>query len=432
MRPWNLTAMWADLARQSDGSATGILPLLLALAIILLAAKLFASLALRLGQPAVLGELLAGLVLGPSLLNFLSLSPLRDNGLEHTLHLLAELGVIVLMFSAGLEIDAGDLARSGRPAALAGVMGVVFPLVLGSAVALAFGMSPTTAVFTGIVLSATSVSISAQTLLELGRLSSREGITLLGAAVVDDILVIAVLAVFLGLVGGAGGWGVVALQLARMLAVLLLVTAAALWVYPRWVDKVDRLRASQGLLALSLAAALAISWVTEYAGGIAAITGAFLAGVGLSRSHLREEIAEKISPLAYGFLVPLFLVDVGLRTDLGRLDAGGLGFAVVVVAVAAISKVVGSGWGARLGGLDRPSALRLGVGMISRGEVGLIVAGVGLAQGLLPERVFSIAVVMVFATTLMTPPLLRWTFARTEVRHAERDQPGDLRPGQDG
>jgi Kef-type K+ transport system membrane component KefB len=400
------------IASSPSAPNASVLPLLLALAILIASAKLLGELSVRLGQPAVLGELAAGLLLGPTFINILSLPAIQGGDPGPVIHLLGQLGVIWLMFSAGLETELSDLRQAGRPALLAGVLGVAVPLGMGFGVALAFGYPSLEAVALGFVLSATSVSISAQTLLELGRLRSREGVAMLGAAVIDDILVVLLLSVFVALAGGQASVGGIALQLGRTVFVLLVVTLLAFLLLPWLARWADRLRVSQGLLAMVLAGVLLLAWVSEYLGGVAAITGAFLAGAGLQRSYHREEIERGLSRLAYAFFVPLFLVDIGLKSNARVLGSSGLLFATVFVLTAAASKVIGSGLGGWLGGLDRRAALRMGVGMISRGEVGLIVAGVGVSEGLLSPNLFTNAVLMVLATTLITPPLLRWAFSR--------------------
>jgi Kef-type K+ transport system membrane component KefB len=206
-----------------------------------------------------------------------------------------------------------------------------------------------------------------------------------------------------------------------MVAILALVGGAAYFLLPRVAAWADRLRASQGLLAIVLAAVLLLAWSVESLGGVAAITGAFLAGVGLGRSHLRHEIERGLSPLAYAFFVPLFLVDIGLQSNARDLPGAAVWLALALIAVAAISKLVGSGLGARAGGFESGPAIRMGIGMISRGEVGLIVAGVIVAEGILDPEIFTVVVLMVLATTILTPPLLRWAFAREEVRDAAAD-----------
>jgi Na+:H+ antiporter len=394
--------------------ASDLLPLLLAIAVLIASAKIVGSLSARLGQPAVLGELIAGLLLGPTFLNLLALPLFESSNLSQVLHLLGQLGVLWLMFAAGLEAELSDLRRSGRPAFFGGILGVVTPLGLGLAVALLFKFPMSEALFLGLTLSATSVSISAQTLLELGRLRTREGAALLGAAVIDDVLVIITLSLVVAMVGGGMGASGVVLQLGRMILVLIVIGLVSVFLLPSVADWGGRLRASEGLLAVVLSSVLLLGWATEFAGGVAAITGAFVAGVGLGRSHLREQIERALHPLAYSFFVPLFLVDIGLQADGRALSGTAVVFTLVVIVVAIGSKILGSGIGALLGGFQAPEALRVGLGMISRGEVGLIVAGVGVAEGLLPVEEFTVVVVMVIVTTLVTPPLLRLAFGRKE------------------
>ncbi len=405
------------------GEESAFLPLLVTLALLIVAAKLMGHLAARIGQPPVLGELVAGLLLGPTFLNVLEIPLLASTSadLGEVVRLLGQLGVIWLMFAAGMETELEDLRRSGRPAMLGGIFGVVAPLALGLAAALAFQYPPVDAFFVGITLSATSVSISAQTLLDLGRLRSKEGFALLGAAVIDDILVIVILSLFTALFAGNGDPLGLLLQVLRMGGVIAVVAALALYGLPRLADWSLRLRASEGLLAMVLASVMGLAWVAEHFGGVAAITGAFIGGVGLARSHLREEIEHGLHRLAYAFFVPLFLVDIGLQSNVRDLQTGDLAFALVLIAVAVVSKLAGSGLGALLGGFNRGEAFRMGLGMISRGEVGLIVAGVGVAEGLLPPQLFTMVVLMVVATTLVTPPLLRWAYARQEAGHAAND-----------
>lgn len=401
---------------------TPFLQLVLALMIIITAAKAGGWLAVRLRQPAVLGELLVGVLLGPSVLNLLHW-PLLTNAAEphlltETIYALAELGVICLMFLAGLEVDVRELRRTGRVATLAGVIGVIVPLVFGILAVLPFGYHGQSAFFVGMILTATSVSISAQTLLELGLLRSREGIALLGAAVVDDVLVILLLSVFVAFtVGGAGG-GAIVLVFVRMLLYLVLASVAAFLLLPRLADWIDAQPISEGLAALALVVILGYAWSAEVLGGLAAITGAFIAGLGFGRSRLRAAIGRSMHTITYAFLVPVFFVSIGLKTNMRLLVGDGLWLALVLVAVAAVAKVLGGGAGARLGGFTTRESLRVGVGMISRGEVGLIVANVGVTAGLIHTELFSVVTVIVLVTTLITPPLLRLSFANRETSHA--------------
>ena len=391
---------------------SSFLQLSLALIIIILSAKGGGWISVRFRQPAVLGELLAGLVLGPTVINLLHLRFFDSASLEETVLNLAELGALLMMFIAGMEVDLKEMGRSGRVAALGGVLGVAVPLVMGALVAIPFGYDGASAIFIGIILAATSVSISAQTLLELGVLRTREGLAMLGAAIVDDVLVIVLLSVFLALSGGAGAPASVPIVLVKM-AVYLAGAALMGWlVLPPLMRWVDHQPISEGLAALVLASVLLFAWAAEVVGGLAAITGAFLAGVGVSRSPLRDKTETKMRTITYAFLVPIFFVSIGLEANARAIAGRALVFLIALFVVAVVSKVLGSGLGARLGGFTGAQALRVGVGMVSRGEVGLIVASVGVSQGLVDPGLFSATVVVVLLTTLVTPVMLRQVFPR--------------------
>lgn len=387
---------------------------LLVLAVIIVAAKIGGYISLRLGQPSVLGELLVGLILGPSLLDFLHASFITDVHLSETIHNLAEVGVLLLMFIAGLSLHISDLVQSGKVSALAGTLGVVTPVALGFAVGYAFGFETEPALFIGLILAATSVSISAQTLMELKVLRSRVGISMLGAAVFDDILVVLGLSVFVALAGGgadSGGLGSVAVIMVQMALFLVIASVVGFLLLPtRLTRVVDRLPISEGLVAFVFVVILFYSWAAEELGSMAAITGAFLAGLILARSPLRDRIEASTSALAYGVFVPIFFVNIGLVANIRDLTSDGVALLVAMVVVAVISKVLGAGLGARLGGLTNRESLQLGVGMMSRGEVGLIVATVGVDNGLINAEVFAAVVGVVILTTLLTPLLLRSLF----------------------
>ena len=385
----------------------------LVLTIIILAAKAGGWVSVRLRQPAVLGELVAGLLLGPTFLNLFHLPPFDSPSLEEGVLNLAELGAVLMMFIAGMEVDLREMARSGRIAGLAGILGVAVPLAMGALVAVPFGYTGDAAVFLGIILTATSVSISAQTLLELGVLRTREGLAMLGAAVVDDVLVIVLLSMFVALSAGAVGFGTIGIVMVKILVYLALAGVAGWVILPRVMRWVDRQPISEGLAALVFSSVLLFAWSAEVVGGLAAITGAFIAGVGLSASPLREKTETKMRTITYTFLVPVFFVSIGLQADARAIVGPLLGFLLVLFLVAVVSKVLGGGLGARLGGFTGRQALRVGVGMVSRGEVGLIVASVGVSQGLVDPALFSVVVVLVLLTTIVTPILLRQVFPRT-------------------
>jgi Kef-type K+ transport system membrane component KefB len=377
--------------------------------IILLSAKLAGYLSVRLGQPSVLGELLVGILLGPSLIDLLNL-PFIDHSLEELISLLAELGVLLLMFIAGLELHFDELTRNTRVAAYAGTLGVLLPTTMGWVAGRLGGMEDSPAIFLGLILGATSVSISAQTLLELRALRSRVGLGLLGAAVFDDILVILFLSIFLAIQSGAGSVFDVLWILVKMLAFLGLSVAFGMWVLPWMVRRMVHLPISQGVLTLGLAVMLLYGLAAELIGGMAAITGAFLAGLMMARSSERERVEHGVHALAYALFVPIFFINIGLSVNARTIRPDMILFAVVITLIAIIGKWLGAGVGAKLGGLSTRESVQLGAGMISRGEVGLIVASVGIQQGLIAADLFSVVVAMVLVTTLVTPPLLRILF----------------------
>lgn len=391
---------------------TEFLQLALALVILIAAAKLGGYISLRLGQPSVLGELIAGLILGPSVLDTLHHTPFTSQHLDETIALLAEMGVLLLMFLAGLELHIKDLVKSGKVSVLAGTLGVVFPVAMGFGIGRVFGMEHLPSLFIGLVLAATSVSISAQTLMELKVLRSRVGTGLLGAAVFDDVLVILGLSVILAVTTEGGGLASAGLVVLRMLLFLAAAIAVGVLALPRLARRVDKLPISQGLVAFVLVTLLLYAWAAEALGSMAAITGAFLAGLFLSRSPLRERIQSSVSVIAYGLFVPIFFISVGLVADAHMLAGEGLWLIIAMIVVAIVSKVAGAGLGARLAGFSNRESLQLGAGMMSRGEVGLIVATLGVSEGLLDGQVFSGVVGVVIVTTLLTPPALRFLFTR--------------------
>lgn len=388
----------------------------LAIGIIIAAAQFAGAAARALGQPRVFGELLAGVLLGPSLLNMTHWGVFDDP--EH-LHLaikeLAELGVLLLMFAVGLEVHLRELAAVGRVALLGGALGAVLPVVFVAPIVMLFDYSAEAAVFAGVTMAATSVSISAQTLLELGVLRTKVGFGLLATAVVDDVLAILLLSITVAVFGseGSASVGKLAWIFARMTLYIGGALILAWTVLPRaltWIHQHRQL--SSSVVAFSLFAALLFGWAAEELGGIAAITGAFIAGIGIGQASERtkNDIIEAVQSLSYSFFVPIFFISVGLETDLSKLGSDMLPLALLLVIAAVGSKVIGSGFGAKLGGFSESDSFRLGVCMISRGEVGLIIATLGLTTGLLNEELFQPVFLVILLTTVITPPLVRLVF----------------------
>lgn len=391
------------------------LQLALILAIILLTAKLAGYVSTRFGQPQVLGELVVGLLLGPSLLDLMNQPFVTSTHLNDFIIEFGELGVLILMFLAGFELHLSDLAKNTRVSIFAGTLGVILPVLLGFAIGELNHMHVNEAVFLGLTLGATSVSISAQTLMELGVLRSRVGLGLLGAAVFDDVLVILLLSTFLAIEEGSGGFLSVVLVFSRMVIFLLLSAAFGIWALPRLARLFSRLRISQGALTLTISVMLVYGVAAELLGGMAAITGTFIAGLMFARTDERERIESGLYALGYSLFVPVFFVSIGLSINLRTLDISAFWLMVLIIAAAIAGKMAGCGLGARAAGFTWRESLQLGAGMVSRGEVGLIVAQVGVSQGLLTPKIFSAIVGMVLVTTLVTPPVLRALFLKPAV-----------------
>jgi Kef-type K+ transport system membrane component KefB len=396
---------------------TPFLQLALSLVIIISVAKLGGYLSYRIGQPAVLGELIVGIILGPSVVNILGFPYFTDQHLTEVIHQMAEIGVLLLMFLAGLELHLSDLLRSGKVATLAGTLGVILPIALGTATGVLFGMEAQSAIFIGLILSATSVSISAQTLMELKVLRSRMGVGLMGAAVFDDIIVLLGLAIFTALTQPESGSGLSSILwiIVKMGLFLGIASLIGWWTFPKLNRRISHLPISQGLIAFAFVTLLLFGWLAETMGHMAAITGAFLAGLWFSHTPEKERLHSGMATIAYGIFVPIFFINIGLSANVRELDWESGLLMLVMTIVAMISKVLGAGSGAMLGGLTRRESLQLGVGMMSRGEVGLIVAALGIQEGFIKPSTFSAVMGVVILTTVFTPLLLKMLFPRPQV-----------------
>lgn len=394
-----------------------LLQVLLLFSVIVLASKAAGAVSKRLGQPAVLGEILIGLILGPTLLDLLHWGVFTETDtLHHLVKYLAEIGVIFLMFLAGLETDVTEMKKVGVASFAGAVGGVFFPFVAGVTLARYMGgYDWFPSVFIGVILTATSVSISAQTLLELNSLKTKEGLTILGAAIIDDIMGIILLSVVIALnaaaTGGAGDpvWWI-AVKMVAFFGVAI--WAGNRFVAPllRWAGKWE---GTETGFAMAVVLGLSFAFAAEAVGQVAAITGSYLVGVLIAQHHdLAHKVTEKLSILAYGFFVPVFFVSIGLEADAVAAFQAAPGLAVAIVVAAIATKVVGSGLGVKLVGFTSLESIRVGTGMISRGEVALIIANIGLAAGVINKEIFSVMVIMTLATTLVTPILLRLVFKR--------------------
>ncbi|HZW02842.1 MAG TPA: cation:proton antiporter, partial [Anaerolineaceae bacterium] len=340
---------------------TAFLQLASLLAIILLTAKAAGYLSTRLGQPSVLGELLVGLILGPSLINLTHLGFVTNEHIGETIAELAEIGVLLLMFIAGIELHLSELARNTRVSAFAGILGVVVPVGLGFLAGELNGLPLESSVFLGLTLGATSVSISAQTLMEMKVLRSRVGLGLLGSAVFDDILVILLLSAFLAVLEGGAGAAIV-LVIIQMVVFLGGSVVFGLYVLPFLARKVSRLPISQGMLSFAIVIMLVYGIAAELIGGMAAITGTFLAGLMFARTPEKSLLESGLRSIAYSFFVPIFFVNIGLSVNLRQLDPSIFWFVLIISVLAILGKILGSGAGARIGGFSWRESLQLGIG----------------------------------------------------------------------
>lgn len=376
---------------------------LLILAVILLSTKVFGLISERVHMPQVVGALLAGVVLGPSVLGLV----------EETDFLLktSEIGVILLMFMAGLDTDLEELKKTGLASFVIALIGVVVPLIAGTGLYLAFfpdmgePLHMLKALFIGVVLTATSVSITVETLREMGRLKGKVGTAILGAAIIDDIMGIIVLTLVSAMTDPTVQPIAV---LGRIAAFFILVVIVGFVMYRLFRTITNEWSNHRRIAIYALSFCLILSFVAEHYFGIADITGAYFAGLILCNLlEAREYINKKVNILAYMFFSPVFFASMGIKTELDGMTGSLLIFSFALLAVAIITKIVGCGLGAKLMGFNWSDSLSIGLGMVSRGEVALIVAQKGAQVGLIDSSLFPPIVLVVIVTTLITPILLK-------------------------
>lgn len=373
---------------------------LLFIAIILAATKIGGIISRKLKMPEVLGALIAGVILGPAILNLI---PYDDN-----LKLLSNLGVILLMFLAGLETNAEQFKKAGKSSLVIAVLGIVIPLLIGTFSALLFYKDIFVNLFVGVILTATSVSITVQTLTEIGKLNTKAGINILGAAVIDDILGLILISVLLSIRSeGSGNSLIITLT---SITLFCFFAVLAIIFLPKLINRlVNGRQPNRTLLTFSLAAAFAIAFVAESL-GIAAITGAYLCGLLLSQLQHKEYLEKNVKAISSGFLSPIFFASVGLEADIEGISRKVIFITVVMFAAAVLGKVAGCAMGARLFKMSKSEALQIGVGMISRGEVAIITANIGLQNHIITQEVFLPTILVVLLTTVVTPILLKIVF----------------------
>ncbi|MDO4468880.1 MAG: cation:proton antiporter [Bacillota bacterium] len=395
---------------------------LLDLALILLSTKVFGLITRRVKLPQVVGALLAGLILGPACIGVLHQTDF--------IYQVSEIGVIVLMFCAGLETDVDELKKSGKASFVIALLGVIVPLLGGFAVAAYFnrpGMLEPAAdvsvilqnVFIGVILTATSVSISVETLKEMGKLNTKAGNAILGAAIIDDILGIVALTIITSLADSSVN---VALVFIKIIGFFIFVGVGGYLlhiIFQKWVKGYER--DLQRFVILAFVICLLFSYCAEEFFGVADITGAFFAGLIITKTTHTTYIARRFGILSYILLSPVFFANIGLQVELPSMSPMIIGFAVTLVIVAVLTKVVGCGAGAKLCKYSNKDCVRIGAGMVSRGEVALIVAAKGNAIGLISADLMGPIVIVVVITTIISPILLKMTFSEKDRKDESND-----------
>jgi Kef-type K+ transport system membrane component KefB len=408
--------------------------LALLIAILLPAGKVIAALCTRFGIPAILAELLVGVLAGPGCLNLLHMHLFSGTPAADAFLLIAQIGGLVLMFVAGLETDVDRMREASVTAFLVALSGVIWPFCLGAGAAHLFGLSWSTACFLGGALTATSVSISARTLMDAGKMTSTEASVILGAAVIDDVMGLFVLA-FLAASNssaGAGAFGVapflsnwlshhvawagrhsLVVQMSLIALCVSVFFVAAYAATQRWTDPfmrlVRKLDVNEGVTSCVLALVLLYAVSAEWLGSVAGITGAYLLGYVFAGTKLKPLVERTFYAIGHGFLIPLFFVSIGLSSNFRALGGQRLLLAVIF-AVAVISRLIGGDTAALAMGMGGVRSLRIGCGMISRGEVGLIVTAMGANTGIFRESEVAVMVTVVLLTTLMTTLIMRGAF----------------------
>ena len=394
---------------------------LLDLALILLSTKLFGIITKKMKLPQVVGALVAGVVLGPTILGIVHETEFIEQ--------LSALGVIILMFAAGLETDVAELKKTGKASTGAALLGVIIPLVGGIIIAMIFheggvGAHMLKYVFIGIILTATSVSITVETLKELGKLSTRAGNTILGAALIDDILGIVGLTIVTSMADASISVGFVLLKILLFFVFAGIVGVIVRKLFIKWTVKHGK--DMKRFVIMSFVLCLGLSYIAEKFFGVTDITGAFIAGMIISNTERTQFINKKFETLSYILLSPIFFASIGIKLDVKALDMRTIIFTISLIILAVVTKLIGCGFGVKLFGYSNREALQVGAGMVSRGEVALIVANKGMAVGLMMPEFLVPVVIMVIATTIMSPILLKIAFKEKKGESDIIEEPNQL------
>ena len=383
------------------------------LSLILLTTLILGQVSLRLKLPLVVGQLLAGIIIGPTFCNWVQPS--------HWLQLFSDIGVILLMFLAGLESKIDLLKKYLKPSMIVAVSGILLPIAVGYLIGLMFEFTKFESLFLGIVFAATSVSISAEVLQEMDSLTSREGTTILGAAVVDDILAVLLVSMIsnLNIKGTAISMmhlGILLLALVLLLAYFVLLFIAGRWLIPRLLRLSSKWQGAVSTTTMALIICWLLAYLADYF-GLSAVIGAFFAGLSMSLTPFKKIINQSITQIGYAVFIPVFLASIGLRLTLTGILQDFTLFLILTIG-GIVSKLLGAGLGARLSGFNRHSALAIGAGMISRGEMALVVAQMGLQNHLLSAARYSAVIGAIIMTTVLAPFFLKAALASV-ARHSQ-------------
>ena len=389
------------------------------LALILISTKVFGIATKKFQMPQVVGALFAGLIFGPAVFDVIK----ETDFIAKT----SEIGVIVLMFTAGLETDINELKKNAKASFLIALIGVTVPLLGGLGVAYFFNnkMLPDVSaslmlqnIFIGVVLTATSVSITVETLKELGKLNTRAGNAILGAAVIDDIMGIIALTIITSAADASVNVWVVLAKIAAFFVFAAVVGVAFYYLFGGYVERYSK--DMRRFIIIAFFFCLMLSYIAERYFGVADITGAYIAGLVISKSPKSQYISLRFETLSYMFLSPMFFASVGLRVILPKMSASIIAFSLVLLIVAILTKIIGCGIGAKICRFGNRESVQVGCGMVSRGEVALVVANKGSSIGLMSATFFGPVIVTVIVTTIIAPILLKIAF---KTKTGEQDQP---------
>lgn len=370
------------------------------LAGLLLATQVVAHLCRRVEIPEVIGQILVGIIVGPALLNWVHLDGMMNE--------FQEIGVIILMFIAGLESDLSLLKKYLRPAVIVAVIGVIVPVLVMGGASYLFGFTKMESLFIGVIFSATSVSISVAVLREFKRLDSREGATILGAAVADDIIGVIMLSIMISMINGSqGGHTNMPLGMALLLQVLFFggTYLVVRWLAPYLMHLSERLLTVAAPSVMAMIICLGMAALADYV-GLSGAVGSFFAGIAVANTHRKETIDRSFIPIGYALFIPLFFVSVGLNMRFDNLQRSFV-FVIVMTILACLTKLLGCGAGAKLSGFNLPSSYVVGSGMVARGEMALITAQIGYEAHLMSSMYYSDVITVIILATVLAPFMLK-------------------------